>query len=182
MASRRIDEVWSPEYSPAALPSRWRAAPGEEGDVVDGAGHVEPGGEPDRLARLPGLCAGELVGAGVEDRSQSREHRGSLDRGGARPVRERLTGGGHRCIDVAGACQRHGLHRLARCRVDDVERRLGVTGERRPAAPGDELVHARPLLPSARPHRVVRGTWRSWQSKASRTSDSVVMQPNLHEI
>ena len=26
-ASRRIDEVWSAEYSAVALPSRWRAAP-----------------------------------------------------------------------------------------------------------------------------------------------------------
>ncbi len=29
-ASRRIEEVWSPEYSPEALPSRWRAAPAKK--------------------------------------------------------------------------------------------------------------------------------------------------------
>ena len=35
---------------------------GEERDVVDGAGDVEVGGEPDRLAGLPRLGAGQVVG------------------------------------------------------------------------------------------------------------------------
>ena len=45
-ASRRIDEVWSPEYSAVALPSRWRAAPAKKAMVstLRGDGGVNVGG------------------------------------------------------------------------------------------------------------------------------------------
>ena len=55
IGSRRMLEVCSPEPVGTRLAVQGERGTGAEGDVVDGAGNVEPGGEPDRLARLAAL-------------------------------------------------------------------------------------------------------------------------------
>jgi hypothetical protein len=47
IASRRIMDVWSPEYSPAAIPSRWRAAPAKNETLS-----MDPGTSNSRLSRI----------------------------------------------------------------------------------------------------------------------------------
>ena len=69
--SRRIPEVWSAEYSPAAFEVTSRA--GEESDVVDRAGVVELAAEPDRLAGLRGLGLRQLLAHRLELGSEAEQ-------------------------------------------------------------------------------------------------------------
>ena len=86
-ASRRMLDVWSPEYSAVALPSRWRAAPAKKSMLSMLPGTSNSRGQPHRLAGLADLLGDQLVGMLGGQLRQLGQHRGPVRRGRARPAR-----------------------------------------------------------------------------------------------
>ena len=139
MASRRTYDVWSPEYSAAALPSSARAAPAKNETLSTVPGTSKP------VASRIGL---PVCRDSVRARSSARSSRSAASRVSAA---DRSTGGAadhsgnaaraahDRGVDVGRSREGHLLDGLTGRRVGDVE---GLPRPAAAAAPGDELVHA----------------------------------------
>ena len=115
-------DVWSPEYSPAALPSRLRAAPAKNATLSTVPGTSKPRGQPDRLAGLPRLGARRARRPGRRARRQPGERGATAPTGVARDqagkaARAAATAASTSAVPASAT----GLDGLARRGVDDVE-------------------------------------------------------------
>jgi hypothetical protein len=110
---------------------------GEEGDVVDRAGHVEAVGESDRLAGLAALRGGQLTGHGVEFGGELVHCRRPLRRRRTGPAGEGGLRGGDCLVDVVDRRQRAGRDDVTVGRIGD---RHGVQRAALAAPSVDELL------------------------------------------
>ena len=120
IGSRRIEEVWSAEYSAVALPSRLRAAP-EKKSMLS----MVPGTSNSRVSRI-GLPACRLSSWAnssarlLQDAREAGQHCGAFSRGGPGPGVVGLGGGLHGLLDLVATGEADRLDDRAVGRVDHV--------------------------------------------------------------
>jgi hypothetical protein len=140
--SRRIEDVWSAEYSALAFALEIAGGAGEECDVVDRARHVEFAGQADRLARDATFQLRDLHGPVRQQPCERGQYRRTIGRGRAGPLGVRVPGSLDGAVDVLSS----GLGDFA----DDLAG-ARVANDAGPSAQGvtdlavDELAHRCPL-------------------------------------
>src|ERR1700678_2121780 len=102
MGSRRMNEVWSAMYSPADLPSRWRAAPAKKRTWSTRGGISSARVTATGLPVLADSTRTRSRGRGLRGVGDADEGRARVRGSGVPPLGEGGGGGRHGRIDVLG--------------------------------------------------------------------------------